>query len=769
MSTIKISALPILTQLNANTSNTLFVGVDVPSDVTGKMTVTTLAAGLYSNNPLAVGNNNIVFSNTVAQFSGYDPTFLQTNFQNFNPTGSIDLILTADNGTNQTNYLDLGLNNSQFNNAGYTAMFPLDGYLYVQDASGNNSGGNLVIGTAKTNTQINIIVAGTNANNVVANITNKAINSNVDINVTGNVFATGSFKFHDGSTQTSAAAPAAYAQSAYSTANSATSNTVYTQGVDAAQNTLIQNAYTLANTSLQNTTGVFGGTLTFTGDVTANNLYTPNQLEFTTGSGLIRTYNRSGGSKDINVIAGNDLISSNGGSINITSGNSGAGGGNGGNIVLTPGTGNVSSGNVVVSGNIIVSGNTTLNGNTYFNSNTIHYGNLVTHGNLITVGTMTTTGDVITTGNLIATGNTVFNGQFINNGTTYNNGLTVLNGILSVNNSIVPANSNVSLGTANNPFNSIYVSNNRVILSNSSLVLTGTLGVAGNSSLTGTLTANGQSDFNGLVIIQNQNYSQNTGALEIIGSTNGSMVSPAANGTMIHVTGLDTVSTKVMVDNFGPGNTYSLFVGRAGRGTAGSPTSTQSGDVIARYSGSSYGTTGFSAVGSGRMDITAIENHSDTNKGTMISFGVAAVGSNTITSNVLTIASNVVNITSNTTLKVSNTIQYDSSVNNGTVTQLTSKSTAVTLNGRTGQITTNNATLNKGVAVQFTVNNNFIVSAKDVVIVNIASGTSVGYDISVNSVTPGSFVVNLHNSDSTPSGSNASDTLVINFAIIRVA
>ena len=43
MSTIKISQLPVLAVLNSNTSNTLFVGVDVPSDVTGKFTATTLA------------------------------------------------------------------------------------------------------------------------------------------------------------------------------------------------------------------------------------------------------------------------------------------------------------------------------------------------------------------------------------------------------------------------------------------------------------------------------------------------------------------------------------------------------------------------------------------------------------------------------------------------------------------------------------------------------------------------------------------------------
>ena len=48
-----------------------------------------IASGVSKNlNYLVVGNNQIVFPNTVAQFSGYDPLFLQTNMQNFNANGS---------------------------------------------------------------------------------------------------------------------------------------------------------------------------------------------------------------------------------------------------------------------------------------------------------------------------------------------------------------------------------------------------------------------------------------------------------------------------------------------------------------------------------------------------------------------------------------------------------------------------------------------------------------------------------------------------------
>ena len=53
----------------------------------------------------------------------------------------------------------------------------------------------------------------------------------------------------------------------------------------------------------------------------------------------------------------------------------------------------------------------------------------------------------------------------------------------------------------------------------------------------------------------------------------------------------------------------------------------------------------------------------------------------------------------------------------GTVTQLTDKSTAVTLNKSAGQITMNNAALANVTNVSFTLNNS-IISAKDVVILN---------------------------------------------------
>ena len=101
----------------------------------------------------------------------------------------------------------------------------------------------------------------------------------------------------------------------------------------------------------------------------------------------------------------------------------------------------------------------------------------------------------------------------------------------------------------------------------------------------------------------------------------------------------------------------------------------------------------------------------------------------------------------------------------GTVTQLTSKSTAVTLNKSAGQITMNNATIPANDVVAFTLNNSLI-SAKDTLIVNIGSGaTTPGqYTTYVTSLTSGAAIIAVRNLVGTTS---PSDALVLNFAAIH--
>jgi hypothetical protein len=237
---------------------------------------------------------------------------------------------------------------------------------------------------------------------------------------------------------------------------------------------------------------------------------------------------------------------------------------------------------------------------------------------------------------------------------------------------------------------------------------------------------------------------------------------------MLQIIGKDAgYATRVLLDNYSYGSptAYPLFAGRAARGNSSNPSPVQTNDILMRIGSQGYGNT-YTLLGGAAITSIALENYTDATKGSQINLETTPVGTNT---RFTTVSVNTSVVTVNTNLTVANTIQYNAAVNNNTVTQLTSKSTTVTSNGRTGQITTNGANINKGAAVTFTVNNSYIVSAKDVVIVNIASGASVGYALTVTNVTPGSFNVTVNNCDGTPSGSNAADTLVINYAIIRVA
>jgi hypothetical protein len=105
-----------------------------------------------------------------------------------------------------------------------------------------------------------------------------------------------------------------------------------------------------------------------------------------------------------------------------------------------------------------------------------------------------------------------------------------------------------------------------------------------------------------------------------------------------------------------------------------------------------------------------------------------------------------------------------SAVAQSTVTQLTDKSTGVTINASAGQITMSNAQLNAATNVAFTMTNSKI-SAKDLVIINVAGGvaSNVTYNCWVSGAAVGSCAFVLRNI----SAGNLSEAVVLNFAIIH--
>ena len=272
MSTIKISQLPILGAISTNTSNNLFLMVDTANVRDVQITGTTLAQGLYANNILNVGTNQQNLPNTIAQFALGGQSYIQTNLVNTNDGGSADVVVTANvnsGGSDSTNFIDMGYANklyqpgSEFNNIG-TAISPLDGYLYVQGTTGS-LGGNLIIGTTTSNTELRFIAGGGTASNVVAKMTSVGLVMNTQSSIT----------FGDGTKQLTASNPANYSTAAFAQANTAGANTVISSGVDATQNTWIssnsaftQAAFLKANNALANTNGVItAGDITVTGNI----------------------------------------------------------------------------------------------------------------------------------------------------------------------------------------------------------------------------------------------------------------------------------------------------------------------------------------------------------------------------------------------------------------------------------------------------------------------------------------------------------------------
>jgi hypothetical protein len=300
MSLVKITDLPVITSIQSNTSNTIFVGVDIPTNITGRITANVLAKGLFSNEVLNVGNNSIVYPNVIGQFASNSNTYIQINLQNFNSNGSGDFVASTSDSDNSNSYIDFGISGKTFSDpVNYGAFKPYDGYIYVYGPSATSAQGNLIIGTASTRANIVLMVGGLGTSNVVGRISSSAFDFLNSVYVTGNVKTTGSFVFSDGTTQSTAATGSALAsQAAFDKANStfvhansafdkSNSNFIHANAAfnlantdflhaNAAFNVANTNfshanaAFNLANTSVQNTAVIQLQSVILSGNLIAN-------------------------------------------------------------------------------------------------------------------------------------------------------------------------------------------------------------------------------------------------------------------------------------------------------------------------------------------------------------------------------------------------------------------------------------------------------------------------------------------------------------------
>lgn len=315
------------------------------------------------------------------------------------------------------------------------------------------------------------------------------------------------------------------------------------------------------------------------------------------------------------------------------------------------------------------------------------------------------------------------------------------------------------------------------------LIVAGGAGIGANLSVGGNFTtytaANAvafQALDTGYVSINAPTVAANTGgALNIVGSAGGAYQPVYNAGSMLHITGNDGQSARVTVDTFGA-SVQSAFVQRLARGTAAAPTAVQSGDILARITGTGYGTSQYALaagnIGTLGIDFVALETYTDSAAGSALKLYTSPIGAVTktlsanITANVSTFpsVSTTGNVISGGNILASDggAVGYTTGAG-GTVSQSGNKSGGVTLNKLTGEITMQNTALGADTSVSFTLTNSTI-GTRDLLILNIVGGVATPgtYNLDANCTT-GSATISVRNI----TAGSLSEAIVLRYAVIR--
>jgi hypothetical protein len=168
--------------IDLNTSDSLLgiVNGDLKRLNAGSISMLNLTArtGTFSNGSIAA----VPLLNNPLTIVGSGNSYMQLNIQN-RATGTLataDLVLTANNGTDSTNFINLGINNVGYSDPLFNNGTGLDGYLFID-------GGNLDIGTRTAGKIIEFHAGGTTQDKTIARITESGLNL-----VSGNLTVSGS-------------------------------------------------------------------------------------------------------------------------------------------------------------------------------------------------------------------------------------------------------------------------------------------------------------------------------------------------------------------------------------------------------------------------------------------------------------------------------------------------------------------------------------------------------------------------------------------------
>ena len=264
-------------------------------------------------------------------------------------------------------------------------------------------------------------------------------------------------------------------------------------------------------------------------------------------------------------------------------------------------------------------------------------GNQIVTGSLFTTGSNTLIGSTTLTGSLNITGSTTQTG----NNTLI--GTTTLTGSIFINGDIIPeVSSSFDLGSLTNPWRSIYVQSGSIsiqsdtpggipaVISNANGNVT--FAGAGFQLKSGSFVPFEISSSARTIIRVPDIPANDVGGLSIIGSSTGVYQGVTNAGGLLHLTSNDGQSSRITSDAYGI-NSVVAYVGRKARGTAATPLPVQSGDTLTRIStigwtGPEYGflMSASSTIASTAIETVALENFTTSSFGTRHTFYNAPLG-----------------------------------------------------------------------------------------------------------------------------------------------
>jgi hypothetical protein len=179
--------------------------------------------------------------------------------------------------------------------------------------------------------------------------------------------------------------------------------------------------------------------------------------------------------------------------------------------------------------------------------------------------------------------------------------------------------------------------------------------------------------------------------------------------------------------------------------------------------GGSISGVSFSGVFTGITSITATSFFTDDAAAGLTATGNDLLADGTDTNIDINITPKGAGAVKSTNMLVDSSIGFTTG-NGGAVTQLTSRTTGVTLNAPSGQITLVADSVAGLSSQEFTLTNSYI-AATDVVLVSFGSGlTSAQYDVTVTATAVGSCKISVHNVNNS---ATSTDTPVLNFVVFK--